>query len=110
MDAKHAAWRKKLVRDEYLLRLIGVVLAVVCIATLNRQWEISPDGEGLVVAIVWITLIKAAILAWFPSWETKLKTWAEDTFLSTEGMQVFVGLVVILIAAFFTYLGLVLPA
>lgn len=110
LDSKHTTWRKKLVRDEFTLRLIGIAVAALCITTLKLQWEVSPDGEGFVVAIVWIGLLKGALLAWFPSWVTKIEVWIEDTLLGSEGAQIFTGLITILIAAFFTYLGLVLPA
>lgn len=107
-DDKHLVWRRKFLKDENFLRLIAVVVISVAVTTLRRQHQITPDGEGAVVLIAWIVLIKGLVMAWWPATFRKYREMMEDSLLDTESMQTFIGFLMVLLGALFTYLGLVL--
>lgn len=107
-DEKHLAWRRKFLKDENILRLVAVGVISVAVTTLKRQYQVSPDGEGAVVLIAWIVLIKGLVMAWWPATFAKYREMIEDSLLDSQAMQMFTGFVMVLLGAFFTYLGLIL--
>ena len=107
-DEKHMAWRRKFLKDENMLRLLAVAVISIAVTTLRRQHEISPDGEGAIVLIAWIVLLKGLFMAWWPVQFSKVREMLEDSLLDNDAMQVFTGFVMVLLGALFTYLGLVL--
>lgn len=109
LDEKFLAWRKKIVRDENTLRLAALAVIAVAVTTLRRQWDVSADGEGLIVLLAWIVLIKGALMALFPAAVGRTKEKMEKMLLGTQAMQMFVGFVMVLLGALFTYMGLLLP-
>ena len=107
-DDKHIAWRRKFLKDENILRLFAVVVISVAVTTLRRQHQISADGEGAVVFIAWIALIKGLFMAWWPATFGTYREMVEDSLLDSQAMQMFTGFIMVLLGALFTYLGLVL--
>ncbi len=108
LDEQHIAWRRKFLKDENTLRLISVAVISIAITTLRRQYHFSPDAEGLVVIIAWITLFKGFFMALWPSNFNTFRTKIEDALFDIQAMQMFTGIVMVLLGALFTYLGLVL--
>lgn len=107
-DEKHLAWRRKFLKDENMLRLVAVVVISVAVTTLKRQWQYTPDAEGAIVIVAWIVLLKGLFMAWWPATFAQYREKMEDYLLDTQAMQMFVGFVMVLLGAFFTYLGLIL--
>lgn len=109
LDEKFLAWKKKFIRDENALRICAFFMISVAVVTLRRQWEISSDGEGVLVLLVWIVLIKGALTALFPAAVGRTKERMEKMLLGTQALQMFAGFVMVLLGALFTYLGILLP-
>lgn len=109
-DDKHIAWRRKFLKDDNVLRLIAVVVISVAVTTLRRQHAVTPDAEGAMVLIAWIVLIKGLVMAWWPATFGRYREMMEQSLLDTEGMQIFTGFLMVVLGAFFTYLGIVLVA
>ncbi len=109
-DEKHLAWRKKFLRDENMMRMIGMAFTMVAAITLRRQWVISGDGEGLVVAVAWFVFAKSLFMAWWPAKYSKMRKRYEEYFFDTPAIQMFVGFLMVLTGALFTYLGILMPA
>lgn len=107
-DEKHLNWIKKFLKDENMLRLAAIAVISVAVTTLRRQWNISPDGEGLMIAIAWVVLVEGLVMAWWPATIMKIKSRMIDAMMGSPGMQSFVGFVMVLLGALFTYLGLIL--
>ncbi len=108
LDEQHLAWRRKFLKDENMLRLISVGVLSIAVTTLRRQYQISPDAEGAVVFIAWIVLLKGVCMALWPASFGVYRAKMEVVMLSSEGMQVFAGFVMVLLGALFTYLGFML--
>lgn len=109
-DDEHLAWREKMLKDENMLRLVGLAFTTIAAVTLKRQWQISSDGEGIIVTIVWLTLFKSLFIAWWPGRYTVFRQRAEAAFFDTPAMRMFVGFIMVLLGALFTYIGILLPA
>lgn len=107
-DKDIVAWKKKLSKDETSLRFIGVTFAVLAVLVLKKQWQLTLDADGLIVAMAWVTLAKALLLAWWPDQMVAMKGSIEDRMLSTSTMQSLTGVLLVFFGALFTYLGLVL--
>lgn len=108
-DGTHLQWRRRLLKDENMLRLLGTALLMISVTTLRYHWRITADGEGVVIVIAWITFIKALTMAWWPSKYSAYASKMDETFLAdSSGMQTFSGFVMVLLGALFTYLGLLL--
>lgn len=108
-DDKHLQWRKKLLKDENMLRLLGTALLMISVTTLRYHYRVTPDGEGAVIVIAWIAFIKALVLAWWPAKYSVYANRMNDMFVGdSSGMQMFTGFVMVLLGAVFTYLGLLL--
>lgn len=107
-DEKHVIWRKKMMKDENILRFLGTLLIILAVNTLRRQSELTVDGEGFVVLIAWLALLKGLFIAWWPAQYSKLMESINDTVFDSQASQMFLGFVCVLIGALFTYLGLVL--
>lgn len=108
-DDRYVTWLKKFIKDENLLRLAALPFVAIAVTTLGRQWQVSMDGEGLIVLLAWLTLAKSLLLAWWPARIIKLKTPVYAFLLGEQPMQMFTGFVMVLLGALFTYLGLMLP-
>ncbi len=107
-DEKHLAWRRKFLKDENILRLIGVFVISLAVTTLKRQHAVTGDGEGAIVLIAWITLFKGLFMSWWPKTFGTFREKIEDSLLDSSAMQMFTGFVMVILGALFTYLGLVL--
>ena len=107
-DEKHLVWRRKLLKDENMLRLTAVAVISVAVTTLRRQYQITGDGEGAVVLIAWIVLFKGLFMAWWPAKFGAYRAKMENSLLDSQAMQMFTGFLMVLLGALFTYLGLVL--
>ena len=107
-DKDVVAWRKKLIKDEYMLRFLGVIFAILAVLVLKKQWNITWDADGLVVLLAWLTLAKAFLMAWWPDQVAVMRGPWEDKMLSTQTMQMVSGLLMVLAGCFMTYLGLVM--
>ncbi len=109
-DEKHLTWRKKFMKDENMMRIIGMAFTMLAAITLRRQWVISGDGEGLIVAVAWFVLAKSLFMAWWPAKYSKMRERYEEYFFDTPAIQMFVGFLMVLGGALFTYLGILMPA
>ena len=107
-DKDAVSWRKKILRDESTLRFIGITFSVLAVLTLKKQWNFTPDPDGLVILIAWASLAKGLLMAWWPDQFVALKGSWNDRMLSTPLMQTITGLLMVIVGAFFTYLGLVM--
>jgi hypothetical protein len=108
-DDKHLQWRKKLLKDENMLRLLGTALLMISVTTLRYHWRITADGEGAVIVIAWLTFAKSLFMAWWPAKFSAIASKMDAMLLTDEsGMQMFTGFVMVLLGAMFTYLGLLL--
>ncbi len=109
-DQAVIGWMKKLLKDAFHLRLFGGLFALVAAATLRVQWQVTWDGEGLVVLLAWITLLKCVFVAWWPEkyGKWKLSLW-QGTFGGAAG-EALAGLIVVAVGAFLTYLSFSIPA
>ncbi len=91
-----------------MLRLIAVTVISVAVTTLRREHSISPDGEGVVVLIAWIVLLKGLFMAWWPARFGAYREKIEGVLLDSAAMQMFVGFLMVILGALFTYMGFVL--
>lgn len=107
-DEKHLAWRRKFLKDENMLRLIAVAIISVAVTTLRRQYAVSADGEGAIVLIAWIVLLKGLFMAWWPARFGAYREKIEDSLLDSAAMQMFVGFLMVILGALFTYMGFIL--
>lgn len=107
-DEKHLTWRRKFLKDENMLRLIAVFVIAVAVTTLKRQYTISADGEGAIVLIAWIVLLKGLFMAWWPRNFGQYREMMEDSLLDSPAMQMFTGCIMVILGALFTYLGIML--
>ncbi len=107
-DESFAAWCKKLIKDLNVLRMCGAVLAVIAVTTLRYQWRVTPDGSGVIVLIAWVTLVKGILIAWWPKMFSRLRARVVAYFFGNQSVQAFVGFVMVLVGALFTYLGFVI--
>ncbi|MEQ1849312.1 MAG: hypothetical protein ABL890_01850 [Candidatus Peribacteraceae bacterium] len=108
-DKKHIAWRKKLLADTNVIRSFSIIVAVIALATLKMQWEITPDGEGVMVVLAWLMLLESAFMLLFPARYSEVKLKVMNALMPNEAMQSFFGFVAILFGALLTYMGLMLP-
>lgn len=106
-DSAAVNWRKKVMKDDVLLRLLGGLAAIVAALTLNNQWVITADGEGLIVFLAWLTLIKGVVLAWWPTQFMKMMGWKEQ-MLSIPAGRLACGVIIVILGAFLTYMGMML--
>lgn len=108
-DKKCAAWRMKFVADTNMVRMASVVLLAASVAVLKYQWELTKDGEGLLVLLAWLCLAEGAVMLIMPEWYGQMKTKFLKMLTGSDATQSFWGVVAILLGAFFTYMGLMLP-
>jgi hypothetical protein len=107
-NEKHLQWRRKFFQDENMVRAVGAVLSAVVVTVLRRQWHITPDAEGVMVALAWILLLTGLFAAWWPDRYIRLRSRWEDILFDYRGVQIIVGFVLVILAAGFTSLGLLL--
>lgn len=106
-EEQHLIWRKKMLADENILRLLGTAFIMASVTTLRYNWRITVDGEGIVITIAWLTFLKSLFMVWWPRRFALLITKVETKIFATKHMQMFVGYIVVLLGALFTYFGLV---
>ncbi len=109
MDQAYIAWQRRIVKDIHAMRIVGAVFAVLSALALRRQWQITADGEGFMVAVAWVVFLKSIFIAWWPSTFTVLRDRFEERLVDIPALQMFVGFVVVLFGALFTYFGILLP-
>lgn len=107
-DGSFLEWRKRVLRDENILRLVGAAFTAIAVTTLRYQWRITQDGEGIIVLVAWGVLLKGLFIAWWPRKFVALRErwmrFGEDG----GAMMNFFGFVMVLAGALFTYFGLLL--
>ncbi len=108
-DIDYALWRKKIMNDGNLVRIIGMAFAMIAALTLRRQWQVTSDAEGLVVFFAWITFLKSLAMAWWPARYERFHQMLEDRYLEIPAVNVFLGFLMVLLGALFTYFGVLLP-
>lgn len=108
LDKKAIAWRKRLSNSEDSLRVFGWVFGAVSVLVLKTQWNVTADADGILVVMAWLTLVKSVVLAWFPAWYIDSILPIKEQMTATATSQMFFGFVGVILAAFFTYLGVVL--
>lgn len=102
------AFRRRFLKDEMALRIVGALLIILAVTTLRRQWKITDDLEGLMVFVVWLTFLKGIITAWWPKQCATLTTSILDGKFHAPVWQVSLGVIMVLLAAGFTWLGIML--
>lgn len=108
-DENYAAWRRKILKDGNMVRIIGMAFVMIAAVTLRRQWRMSGDGEGLVVLFAWIILFKSLFMAWWPKYYEGLRSYVEDEYLAIPAVSVIAGFLMVLLGAIFLYFGILLP-
>ncbi len=106
-EREAVAWRKKLLKDDVSLRLLGGAAVVVCALALKTKWFVTQDAEGIVVVLAWLGLLKGLLITWWPAHFAQMVQWEEKQFDGPFWQMLF-GLAAIMVGAFLTYLGLVL--
>ncbi len=109
LSEKYLSWQRKILKDENAMRLVGTGFVMVAALTLRRQWHVSADAEGGVVLVAWCVLLKSIFIAWWPSQFKNIRNLFEDLLVDIPALQIFVGCLMVLLGALFTYLGLLLP-
>lgn len=107
-DEAHMEWRRKMLKDENFLRIVGTAFIAIAATTLKYNWRITVDAEGIIILVAWLTLLKGLFVAWWPRKYSALRLKLEDRLFGTSGMQTFMGFLMVLFGALFTYFGLVL--
>jgi hypothetical protein len=107
-NQKYLLWTKKVLKDENMLRIFGAVLVSIAVTTLRYHYELSWDGEGLIIILAWICFVKGLLLAWFPAFTIDLREKIMKMLGERQTLQPFLGFVMVLLGALFTYLGLLL--
>ena len=105
---KHLQWRRKFFQDENMIRAGGAILTAVVVTVVRRQWLVTPDAEGAMVLLAWVLLLAGLFAAWWPDRFISLRTRWEALLFDYRGVQVVVGFVLIILAAGFISLGLIL--
>ena len=108
LDKKAGVWRKRLMNSEDGMRVVGWVFAAIAVLALKTQYRLSADAEGFLVVVAWLMLVKSVIIAWFPGWYIGTFVKMKEDMTSTATAQMFFGFLMVAVAAFFTYLGVVL--
>ena len=107
-DKQVTAWRKKVMKDETALRYMGLFWSVLAVLVLKTQPHFTPDADGLLVVVAWIILVKGLFTAWWPDQYSEMRLNLEKTWLKTHESHMTLGVIMIGVGAFFTYLGLIL--
>ncbi len=108
-DERYAVWRKNIMKDTNLVRIIGMAFAMIAVTTLRRNFALSLDVRGFVVAFAWLLFFKSIGMAWWPDVYEKWHRTFEKKFLRREASQVIAGTLLVVLGAWFTYLGILLP-
>ena len=106
-DKKFVEWLNAILKDEDTLRLIAFPVICIAVAILGRQSAITPDAEGLLVALAWITLLKGLAMVWWTTNVRAMKNIILDAVLSSHVTQIAFGSFLVVLGACFTYLGLI---
>lgn len=106
-DKKFVEWMSTMLKDEDMLRIIAFPVICIAVTTLGRQSAVTPDAEGLLVALAWITLLKGLALVWWTTNVRSMKNKVLDVILSSQAAQITFGSVLVVLGACFTYLGLI---
>jgi hypothetical protein len=108
-DESFMEWKKKVLKDENMLRIAGAAITAMAVTTLRYQWRITQDGEGVIIAVAWMVLAKGLFVAW---WPRKYAALRERWFQKLDGGEgafiAFWGFLMVLLGAVFTYFGLLL--
>ena len=108
-DENYAVWRKKILKDGNMVRIIGMAFTMIAAVTLRQQWKVTYDGEGLVVLFAWVTLLKSIFMAWWPKYYEGFRSYVEDEYLAIPAVSVIAGFLMVLLGAIFLYFGILLP-
>ncbi len=108
-DKHYTEWCKKVLKDPNTLRVVGMVGVMIAALTLKRQWHIRYDAEGFIVLVAWLTFVKCLFAAWWPVTFSRAQEWKRKTMYATPASQAFMGFVMVLLGALFTYIGILLP-
>lgn len=108
-DEGYAVWRRKVLKDGNMVRIIGMAFTMIAAVTLRHQWKISEDGEGIVVLFAWITFLKSIFMAWWPKYYEAFRSYIEDEYLAIPAVSVSMGFLMVLLGAVFLYFGILLP-
>jgi hypothetical protein len=106
-DKKFGEWLDRTLKNEDTLRLIAFPFIGIAVTILGRQSAITPDAEGLLVALAWITLLKGLMMVWWTTEFSRMKDASIDFVLSSYATQIIFGSLLVILGAFFTYLGLI---
>lgn len=105
-EDRAVAWHKKFYKgNDILVSLVGGAFFIIAALALRVQWRLTLDGEGFVVLIAWLTLLKGLAIAWMPAKSSKIAV----SFLSKRSMDLLAGFLLIVWGALFLYLGYAIP-
>ena len=107
-DESFLAWRRRVMADEQVLRVLGMLLVMIAVTTLRYHWQVSVDGEGVVIVLAWLTLAKGLFFAWWPARALAVMQRIEPVLVSSHAAQTFIGCLAVFVGAVLTYLGFVL--
>jgi hypothetical protein len=107
-DDAYLNWCRKSAKDENVLRILGATFLALSVTTLKYQWRVTADGEGIIIVVAWVVLLKGIFMAWWPRRFMKVRARWENVINRNPQLQSFAGFVMVLLGALFTYFGLVL--
>lgn len=108
-DRKHIAWRKTVMNDEQMIRVVGTVFACLSVITLREHAILSKDIAGFVVFSAWVALAKSLVAAFSPSSTVAFYALVLRRFGNDDGGVLLTGFLTVLLGALYTYIGLALP-
>ncbi len=104
-EKRSLAWRKKFLKNDALLRVIGGAFVVMAVLVLKIQWYITQDADGIIVLLAWMSLFKCLLLVWWTDQYAQFALRMEARMESVPALHLFCGLIKVALGAFLTYLG-----
>ncbi len=104
-DEKMFHWRKKLLHDDVRIRLLGGLMVAFAVLVLAKEYWVDFTIRGFMTFIVWLTLVKGLVYAWWPSKLQELSSWTEHKIFLDAPSRITLGVLQISMAALFTYWG-----
>ena len=104
-DEKMFQWRRKLIHDDVRVRLLGGIIVALAVLVVAKEYWVDFTVRGFMTLVVWLTLIKGLVCAWWPSKLQELSSWTERKVFLDAPSRITLGVLQISMAALFTYWG-----